>query len=183
LHPILHRYLPLTACLIFLGCLSEAAAKSPRPAAEVTSPTVFVFLAVDCPISNRQAPTLQKLQAEFGPRGIDFVAAYPDPAVSAAAARDHLAAHALPLSVRLDPDRILTHECGATVTPEVAVFLPRPGKPAAMIYRGRIDDRFQKLGQDRREPKVHDLRDLLTAVADGRPPAPRTTRAVGCYIE
>jgi hypothetical protein len=179
----MHRILLLSGCLLFPGFLPGVSAEPPRPAAEVTSPTVFVFLSVDCPISNLNAPTLQKLQAEFGPRGIAFVAVYPDTTVAASAARDHLADHSLAMPMRLDPDRTLTHECGATVTPEVVVFLPRAGKPALMIYRGRIDDRFPKLGQDRREPKENDLRDLLTAIADGRPPAPRTTRAVGCYIE
>ncbi len=35
-----------------------------------TKATVLVFVGVDCPISNRYAPELERLEREFSPRGI-----------------------------------------------------------------------------------------------------------------
>jgi hypothetical protein len=41
---------------------------------------VLVFVRTDCPISNRYAPELRRLQDRFAPRGMAFWLVYPDPA-------------------------------------------------------------------------------------------------------
>ncbi len=177
------------ACLLlalapaaFVPTAPAAGADRPEPASAVIRPTAFIFVSVDCPIANRFAPTLQDLHESFGP-GIDLITVYSDPATGPEAISRHRQAYALTLPFRQDPDHTLAKECGVTVTPEAAVFVPRPDGPALLIYRGRIDDRYIKLGQDRRVPTQHDLRDTLAAIAAGNPPSPRTTQAVGCYIE
>jgi hypothetical protein len=64
------------------------------------------------------------------------------------------------------------------VTPQAAVLVD--GK---LIYRGRIDDRYPTLGTTRAQPTHRDLADVLAAVAAGRVPPPRFTKAIGCAIE
>ena len=51
--------------------------------------TVLVFVAVDCPISNRYAPELQRLERELAPRGVSFFLVYSEPSLEAATARRH----------------------------------------------------------------------------------------------
>jgi hypothetical protein len=161
---------------------SRTSASAPATPAALTRPTAFVFIAVDCPIANRYAPTLQALHETFGAQ-IDLIAVYPEAATMASDVQRHRQAYGLTLPFQLDPSHTLAQACGATVTPEAAVYLPRPDAPPLLLYRGRIDDRYTKPGQGRRAPTQHDLRDTLAAIAAGHPPAPRTTTAVGCYIE
>jgi hypothetical protein len=67
---------------------------------------------------------------------------------------------------------------GVTVTPEVAVFLP----DRTRVYRGRIDNWYESFGRARPQPTERDLSDVLQAILAGPGVAPRTTKAIGCYI-
>src|SRR5438067_698695 len=57
---------------------------------------VFLFTSVDCPISNRYAPEVQRLHRTFSPQGVEFWLVYPNPAESGEAIRRHLAAFSYP---------------------------------------------------------------------------------------
>lgn len=185
-------FLPLFA-LSLLGALSLAAAEpaavnlAGAPVDPLVSPgaraVVLVFVAPDCPISNRYIPTLNQLATEFGSRGITFWAVYADPAVSVATVRAHQKEYGFTLPALRDPDHVLVKLTHAKVTPEVTVYLPGPPpRPGTWVYRGRIDDLYQDFGRARPAAVVHDLQDVLAAILAGSPPAPRTTRAVGCYL-
>jgi hypothetical protein len=76
-----------------------------------------------------------------------------------------------------DPKLSLVKLAGATVTPEVAIYVG-----ARMVYRGRIDDRYVDLGRERPAPTQRDLFEALTAIVAGKPVPHATTQAVGCYI-
>jgi hypothetical protein len=64
------------------------------------------------------------------------------------------------------------------VTPEAAVFVPGGG----FVYHGRIDNRHHDLGVARPEATSRDLREALAAVLSGKPVAPASAPAIGCYI-
>jgi hypothetical protein len=69
----------------------------------------------------------------------------------------------------------------ATITPEVAIFVPA-GTGLREVYRGRIDDRYIALGQERPFAMKHDLEEAIRAVLANRPvPAPGGP-TVGCSI-
>lgn len=139
---------------------------------------VLVFAGVDCPISNRYAPELQRLHADYGARGVAFYLVYPDPAIDAAIARRHAADFGIPFPALVDREHRLVARAGVEVTPETAVL----GPDGNVLYRGRIDDRWVDFGLDRPRATRHDLRNALDAILAGRP-APRAGgRAVGCYI-
>jgi hypothetical protein len=144
-----------------------------------TKAAALVFVGIDCPISNRYAPELQRLEREFAPRGIAFFLVYPDPALTAAAARRHGAEYGLPFTALLDREHRLVEHTGVEVTPEAAVL----GPDGAVLYRGRIDDRWLDFNQRRPRALRHELRDALEAILDGRTPVAPAARAVGCYIE
>ena len=52
----------------------------PFLAAESSKAIVFLFASVDCPISNRYAPVVQRLYQTFSPQGVAFWSIYPNPA-------------------------------------------------------------------------------------------------------
>ncbi|HTH48061.1 MAG TPA: peroxiredoxin, partial [Candidatus Limnocylindria bacterium] len=139
---------------------------------------VCVFLANECPVSNRAIPELRRLQAAFAPRGVTFWYLHPNADETDAAVRRHAKEYALPGIPLRDPGLKLAHLTGAKVTPTAVVLSPA----GEVLYRGRIDDLYAALGQARPEPTRHDLELALTAVLSGRKPEPAETRAVGCRL-
>jgi hypothetical protein len=139
---------------------------------------VFVFVSVDCPISNRYAPEILRLHGVFGARGVSFRLVYPNPAESAAAIRDHLKAYGYPVEALRDPRHVLVKQAEIRITPEAAVYA-RDGR---LVYRGRIDDRYVSLGVERAAPTRRDLFEALTDTLAGQPVREPRTQAVGCYV-
>ncbi len=143
-----------------------------------TKAIVFIFTTTDCPVSNRYAPEIQRLQQRFGARGVAFRLVYPSRSDRDADIRDHLKQFGLSgIEAVRDPNLALVKFTGATITPEAAVVVNEK-----LVYHGRIDDRFVELGVERPAPTTHDLADVLTAVLAGKPVARATAPAVGCYI-
>ena len=150
----------------------------PFLAGENAPAIVFLFTSVECPVSNRYAPVVQRLHQTFAARGAAFWLVYPAPSDSPQAIRDHLKAFGYPIHALRDPKHELVKLAQATVTPEAAVY----DRARTLAYRGRIDDRYVSLGVERPNPTKHDLQDALTATFAGRRVSPPTTTAVGCYI-
>ncbi|PYV21850.1 MAG: hypothetical protein DMG24_18395 [Acidobacteria bacterium] len=134
--------------------------------------TVLIFTRTDCPVSNRYAPEIERIYAEFQPQHVAFWLIFLDPRESPEAIRRHVSECGYGLGVLRDPGHALVKLTGARVTPEVAVFIPR-GSQARMVYRGRIDDKYVDFDE---------LERVLKAVVEGKPVKASTTRAVGCFI-
>jgi hypothetical protein len=148
------------------------------PGPDQCKAVALVFVGVECPVSNSYAPEIASLCREYGPKRIMFCVVYPDPDLTISAARKHAGDYAFPCPAVLDSDLRLASKVGATLTPEVALLSPT----GQLLYRGRIDDRYFALGQQRAQPTQRDLRQALDAVLAGRPvPVPRT-QPIGCYI-
>lgn len=139
---------------------------------------VVVFLGQECPVSNASIPVLNRLAAEFAPRGFAFIGAYVDPTADLAALRAHAADYSIGFATADDREHRLARAAGATYTPEVAVF----SAAGARLYRGRIDDRVGESGAARPAAAHQDLRDVLSALSSGSPgPFPGRT-GYGCAI-
>jgi len=78
----------------------------------------------------------------------------------------------------VDRERELVAATGATVTPEVVVVRP----DERIAYRGRIDDYYAELTKPRAQVTVHDWRDALDEVLEGKAVARPEVQAVGCAI-
>jgi hypothetical protein len=139
---------------------------------------VFVFVSVDCPVSNRYAPEVRRLHETFGAQGVSIRLVYPNPAESAGAIRDHLKAYGYPVEGLRDPHHLLVKQAGISITPEAAVF----AGDGRLAYRGRIDDRYVSLGVERPAATRRDLFEALTDTLAGRPVREPRTPAVGCYV-
>lgn len=148
------------------------------PFARRAGTQVFVFTSVDCPISNRYAPTFRRLVQQFAPKGVTFWLVYPNPHESAADVHRHLDAYGYTVGALRDPRHAFVKRTGATVTPEAIVFT----SATTIVYRGRIDDRFVAFGVERPAPTQHDLAAALADVLGGKPVAHASVPAIGCYI-
>ena len=145
------------------------------PAAKVR---VFIFVRADCPVSNRYAPELKRLNAEFAARGVVFSMVYADAAETSENIRRHMGEYSFPGAVIRDPAHTLVRRAKATITPEAAVF----SEAGKLLYHGRIDNRYIELGKAMSSATRHDLQDAISAALDGRPQPETSAPAVGCYL-
>lgn len=188
-----NRTFQILACLVLVASTTALAAAAPPSvtlrdpdghavdpflASESSAAVVFLFASVDCPVSNRYAPAVQRLHAEYSAKNVTFWLVYPNPTDTPDAVREHLKAYAYPVHALLDPRHELVKLAGVAVTPEAAVF----DKAGVLAYHGRIDDKFVSLGVERPAATRHDLADALAAVVAGRKPPEATAPAVGCFI-
>ena len=141
--------------------------------------TVYVFLAPTCPISQAVLPAVRALHAQYAAAGVAFVGVFPDPLVSAADRARFGRAYQLRFALQADPGHLLTRRLGATITPEAAVT----DAHGALVYRGRINDSYARLGVRRTVVGQHELADALAALAADQPVVVARAPAVGCVIE
>ena len=139
---------------------------------------VFIFIANDCPISNRYAPEIRRLYESFQARGISFWLVHPNAEESDEAIKKHAEEYRYPMGIIRDPGHSLVRRAKVQVTPEAAIFLP----DGRLAYHGRIDDRHVDFGRHRPEPTRQDLRQALEEILAGRAVSEARTRAVGCAI-
>jgi hypothetical protein len=139
---------------------------------------VFLFVSVECPISNSYAPEFRRLAAEFGPKHVEFMLVYPNLDEKDSAIAQHQKEFDLPMAAWRDPYHELVKSARVRITPEAAVFAPGVG----FVYHGRIDNRFADLGVARPQATERDLHDVLAAIIAGKPVPHRSAKAIGCSI-
>jgi hypothetical protein len=156
-----------------------------RPLAELAPAgaraVVLFFAASDCPISNRYIPDLQRMAKQFEPLGVRVWFVYPNPGDDAKVVRAHDLEFAITANTALDTSQTLTRMAQVTVTPEAAVFVSQ-GTSLHEVYRGRIDDRYLALGNERPQAMHHDLEEAIRAVLAGKPVPQPAGPPIGCSI-
>src|SRR2546423_4112684 len=106
---------------------------------------LFVFVSVDCPISNRYAPEVRRLDAKFSARGVKFWLVHPNVDESVEAIRKHTEEYQYSCGVLRDPEHLLVKHAQVHVTPEAALF----DHAGRLLYRGRLDNRLVEFGKER----------------------------------
>ena len=73
-----------------------------------------------------------------------------------------------------------TRKFGIKVTPEVAVWDHRT---ETLLYRGRIDDSYVRVGKRKLRPQSSDLEEIIDGWLNGEiPDKTIETQAIGCFI-
>jgi hypothetical protein len=146
--------------------------------------TVLVSMSVECPISNEYLPTLNRLTEKFKLQGVTLIAINPSAGETLSQMADHARQFKLKFSFLQDTGGKVARRLLWKVTPEVCVF-DRVGK---LVYRGRIDDRYQArdgaAGDTVAEKLVTgDLERALAEMVAGKPVSVSRTKASGCPIQ
>jgi peroxiredoxin len=141
--------------------------------------TVFFFILHDCTLCNSYAPEINRLTAEYGPKGIRSYVVYAEAGLSAEGAAKHTKDYGFSCTALLDPKQELSSFTKASVAPGAAIVSPE----RVVLYRGRIDDRVVSLGKVRAQPRERDLKMSLDSVVEGKPVRNPVTRAIGCYLQ
>jgi hypothetical protein len=138
-----------------------------------------VFISHDCPVCNTYAPELARIVGKYGAR-VQFDIVYAEPNLSRIAASAHAKAYGLTRAeLLMDPAGKLSNACGATITPEAAIF----DATGRRVYLGRIDDLFYDLGKQRPAAIRRDFRAALDAVLAHKSATPAPGPPFGCVIE
>lgn len=139
-------------------------------------PVVLIFVRTDCPISNRYAPLIQRINSEYGAK-VALWLVYPSRSATAEKIREHEREYGYKLRALRDPQHALVTQGQVQVTPEAAVF----DGHHRLLYHGRIDNLYQDFGRARPAATTHELHDAIQAVLSGKT-LPPNTPGVGCYI-
>lgn len=143
------------------------------------SATVLVFLLSDCPVANRYAPELKRIEADYSKKSVAFYRVYVYRETTLDEIREHTKQFDYKWPAIHDVDHTLVNAVRARVTPEVAL-LSKDGK---LQYMGRIDDWYIEHGRLRELDYRKDLRIALDEVLSGKPVSVPRTPAIGCFIE
>ena len=148
--------------------------------ASTDSLTVYIFLEDECLISQYYTTELSRLYEEFGKKHVGFVGYFP----SSTTSPEDIAAFGdqfkLDFTLLPDHDFTWTRKFDVTITPEVAVLDHRTDR---MIYKGRIDDSYVRVGKRKLHPQKHDLEDIIKAWQLNQTPGTLVqTEAIGCFI-
>jgi len=146
-----------------------------------TSIIVLIFLATDCPISNRYLPEIQRLHQQFAAQKVAFWEVYPNTTETPTLVRDHALAFHDTLPILLDPAQRTTSLTHANTTPQAAILSTENGT-LKTLYLGRIDNRYITIDTARPRATKHDLEDAITATLTHRPIHPPSGPAIGCSI-
>jgi len=152
-----------------------------RLATSSAQAVVLFFIATDCPISNRYAPEIDRLEKEFAGRPVAFWLVYPNATETTEGVVHHEAAFSLAGATLVKPSQWFVAQTQATITPEAAVLIPE-GSGWRTVYAGRIDNRYVDIGRERPQATRHDLEDAVEAVLAHRIVVAAGGPPVGCGI-
>jgi hypothetical protein len=146
---------------------------------EATSskPTVLIFVRVDCPISNRYAPEVERLYRAYASQ-VMYYLVYPDAGESVDSIQKHLTDFKYTVPALRDPNHALVKLAKARVTPEAAIFSAR----GQLLYHGRIDNRYISFGKSIDRPTRRDLEQAMQATLAGQLIKEASTPAIGCSL-
>lgn len=145
---------------------------------------VLIFVASDCPISNRYIPEIARLDRKFTAQQVTFWWVFPNPGDTASLVREHerdFSMEGASGETILDTEQRLVRMSRVTATPEAAIFKVK-GAGLQEVYRGRVDDRYLTLGKERPAATQHDLEDAITSALNYRAVAQPFSPPVGCAI-
>lgn len=138
---------------------------------------VVAFLGTECPLAKSYGPKLARLAADYGSKGVAFVAIFSNQQDPLAAIAQYAKLSEIKFPCLKDPGNTVADQFHATRTPEVFVL----DAQRTVQYQGRIDDEFL-VGSKRSKPTVRDLATALDELLADQPVSIPTTQAVGCFI-
>lgn len=139
---------------------------------------VVAVTSSSCPLSRKYAPVLARMEAEYQPRGFDFVFLAPVTTDSPESVAALAKAQGWLGEMVLDPQHETAGVLGVRSTTEVLVY----DAARTLIYRGAIDDQYG-LGYSRATAQTRPLAQALEAVLAGHFPEVTATTAPGCVVE
>ena len=119
---------------------------------------------------------MRDLSADYASHEVEFIGYAVGPLLTDSVVASFREEYKIPFSVVLDDT--MHRALNATVTPEVFVL-----RNDTVVYHGRIDDSFLRVGKRRAHVKNRELRSAIDRILQGRSVDVPFVPAVGCIIE
>lgn len=150
-----------------------------RSLADFPNRKAFVIVACNttCPLVKRYLPKLKRLEQQYRPQGVQFIALHTGPADSIREIAEFAVEHEIPFPNVQDRKGTSVAALGLTRTPEVAVL----DASYRLHYRGRIDDQY-RIGGSLPRPSQENLTAAIEGVLHGTPISVTETNVDGCLI-
>lgn len=139
---------------------------------------VFIFYSADCPICIKQTKTLNEIRSSFLNQSISYYVIFPGDNFSGNDIRKFQKKYHFKFPAYIDRKYVVSKFFNARVTPEVFVT----GSDYRILYSGKIDNWYEKLGVRRKLITEHFLKDAIASALEGRQPGISRTEPVGCFI-
>lgn len=140
---------------------------------------VYVFMGEECVISQNYTKTLRELHATYSSDSTQFLGVFPNQYSSNNKLQQFKEKYKLPFELILDKAQYLMSKFEVSITPEVVVYSVNKEK---VLYKGRIDNTYYKIGRRRQVTTTAELENALRAIMKGEAVPIKTTQAVGCII-
>lgn len=140
---------------------------------------VYVFLHEACIISQYYTLPLRALHQEYANKDVQFIGLFPNFSSKPDKIQQFKEKYQIPFELKADYYHIRKEKFEATVTPEVVVYNESKGH---IIYKGRIDDAYARVGKKKRVTTTSELKDVLEAIKTNQPVLVSNTPAIGCFI-
>lgn len=170
-----------TTLLLLLGGLTLVPSQlmSKPPADSQDSITVYIFLHESCVISQYYTLPLREMHEQYGSDKLQFVGLFPNLSSQPAQIEAFRETYQIPFALKPDYFHQKMEAFGAAVTPEVVVYNETKQQ---ILYKGRIDDAYARVGQKKRVVSSSELKDVLEAIQNDQEIKVSATTAVGCFI-
>ncbi len=149
-----------------------------NPTLAKDSVTVHIFLLDDCVICQDYSPKLNQLYEQYGDE-ISFIGYFPNFSSKTEKIEFFKKKYNIQFPLKTDYYKTQAARFQASITPEVIIYNHDTQK---VLYRGRIDNRFFKLGKRRHVITSNELEIALSLISEGKEVKIPRTEPIGCYI-
>ena len=122
---------------------------------------------------------LRELHEEYANENIHFIGLFPNFSSKPNLIETFKKKYQIPFELKTDYYHKKKEKFEATVTPEVVVYNESNGQ---VIYKGRIDDAYARVGKRKRFTTTSELKDVLESIRNHQPIMIANTQAIGCFI-
>lgn len=141
--------------------------------------SVKFFLLDECRICQYYGPEFQQYYEDYKNDQIDFIGYFPNFSSKKENIARFKETHSIPFPLKTDYFKTQSKKFNAEVLPTVVVY---DEVKKAILYAGRIDDRYHKVGQQKRVITSYDLKNALDSILADKPISVKNTQAIGCFI-
>lgn len=169
------KLLLLSSLICFTVFQSKATTNEEVP----DSISVYIFLHESCLISQYYTLPLKELHDTYASSNIQFVGLFPNFSSKPDKIQAFQDEYDIPFLLKADYYHTKKEALGATVTPEVVVYNETE---ETILYRGRIDDTYARIGKRKRVTSNTELKDVLESIVNNQTISTPNTEAIGCFI-
>ena len=141
--------------------------------------TVYYFLGEECKICQYYTPQMKDYHKTYASDSLSFVGLFPNKYSSTGGVIEFSEKYQIPFPLKLEFFATKTKLFDIKITPEVVVYDNEHDK---ILYKGRIDDSYVRIGKRRSVPTQFELEDVLQKIVTGQEVTTSPGPAVGCFI-